>query len=465
MLSAVAPHYERLFGKSMQSDCDFSEKGPPILVNTGSLQPDHGPLSGGTELSISGGNYCEKRGVFVRFGEGGSVVRVRQIHKKKVVVDTPPMKARDSEFTVEFKHGEYEITLHRINKAVVECSNNRWEFSVTDPPQTFLFRESTPPYAIDESTSAGLLRVFSNVCSQDDRNNTKLMNRAKWRLLKKMSQLYEGQPGADEDIEPFFFEVAEYSDVTQDICLIFKNFLRVLGKTLLRMYGPETYTQYFAQVANTASVERKRPVDLAPRAEQTDIAIARRAIAMVERRSCQELDVFSGPVVCGVIYSRAGSVSSCVTGRAVDITKQHPFLTYTHYDVNTEQCILRHVQMSQSLPHLLQRLRQEGFDFAAHCSKLQTRKPAGRCWSIRGEQRILGCLWDYPGNVSCIGWQPAEAEMANPNATLMVYEESDSAMDFLVCYIQYVKAKSVQQLRTALESKGYVLHTKLYRAP
>ena len=96
LLRMLSSTYERMFGKSMESDCDWSEKGLPILANaslTAALVPNTGPINGGTELHINGTNFCEKRGVFVRFGDAQHVVRVKQILKKKVI-GTPCHEAK-----------------------------------------------------------------------------------------------------------------------------------------------------------------------------------------------------------------------------------------------------------------------------------------------------------------------------------------------------------------------------------
>ena len=54
--------------------------------------------------------------------------------------------------------------------------------------------------------------------------------------------------------------------------------------------------------------------------------------------------------------------------------------------------------------------------------------------------------------------------MYSEEFTMGMYEQEKTS-DFIVCYLCFAKSKSVQQLRSSLESKGYVLRTKLYRVP
>jgi hypothetical protein len=289
------------------------------------------------------------------------------------------------------------------------------------------------------------------------------MSREKWRLFKQVCGLTESLEG-NEDNEPYFLEVAEIFDGAHEMSLSFKGFLRALARVLLLMFKDD----WAAKIAEIAAVKfderRKAPVH-APRGEQNEAVLARRSIGMVERRSARELDIFLGPVLCGYVSSRPGDITSSSSGRSVTHVKAHPFLSYDHMELNTELGVMRHLQMSQSLEHLLSRLRQDGFDFAAHHPKPQTRRPAGRCWSLlTAEHNVIGAVWDYQGNYSCLQWQPADKELYSANFTVGMYEE-EKATNFISCYLSFAKAKNVEQLRTSLESKGYILETRLFRVP
>jgi hypothetical protein len=198
--------------------------------------------------------------------------------------------------------------------------------------------------------------------------------------------------------------------------------------------------------------------------EVGEAALARRSIAMVERRSNVALDVFMGPVLVGQVTSHPGHVKSACTGNDVVHRKRHPWITYEHLDLNTEKCVLHHLSESLSFSHFLRRLRAEGFDFGSLHPRPMTRRPAGRCWAVVCEGEEVGALWDYEGNFSCMEWQPAEREMFCKHATMMLYEE-ESSVHFIVCYLQFAKSKSVQHLREMLEGKGFIVRTKLYRVP
>lgn len=499
-LAQVSPVYERMFNRSMDSDCDYSEKGVPLLNNvspSSALQPDRGPLSGGIEIAVLGSNFCEKRGVFVRFGSTGDVVvRAKSITKKKILVDAPAMAPDDVEVDVDFQHGEYVMKICKTAKVIVECSNNRWQYSDTDPAQCFTFRGAPRYWTFGEELSAQLMKLFGAVCALTEINgvpvagggsSNKLMNRERWRELKRMTGMSEavtsrsprrGGPeaaqgadstsgAAEEDKDVFFLELAEYHDADHDLSLPFKAFLRAVTRTLYEMHGEEMWRTCVDEIAATQLGVQRRVVQPGPIMEQNELVLARRAIAMVERRSMLELDVFMGPVLCGVLRSRPGDVTSSYSGLPTVHVRGHSFLSYDQVEINTETCILRHLQMSYSIPHFILRLKKDGFDFASRHPRQKTRKPAGRCWALFLESapdKQIGAVWDYEGNYSCLEWQPAEKELFHPQITMTLYEEERSTQ-FVACYLLFQKSSNVQHLRAQLEWKGFTLKTKLYRVP
>lgn len=488
-LQQLAPTYEKMFHKTMESDCDYSEKGVPLLNNvsaTAALSPDSGPMKGGFEITVNGSNFCEKRGVFVRFGSSGNVVvRAKQIQKKRVIVDAPSMRAEDVEVDIDFQHGEYHVYFQEVCKVAVECSNNRWSYSDTDPAQYFTFRDTPRRYTLGVELSAQLMKIFSAMCAYGDAKHTgtKHLSRDKWREFKRIANLQEvsrkapsqdaettsdgNNPGDPNDV--FFLEVAEYhaDGGGHELSLSFKAFLRALSRTLFSMHG-EGWLNACHEVGQIQLTTQRHIAAASPVTEQNEFVLARRQIAMVERRSVLELDVFMGPVLCGTLRSRPGAVCSTYSGKPTVHIRSHPFLAYEHLEINTESCILRHLQMSLSIAHFLQRLRTDGFDVAAHHAKPTTRKPAGRCWGVyvsNGDsEKVLGALWDYEGNFSCLEWQPADKEMYHPRITMSIYEEEKS-VHFVACYLCVQKSNDIPHLRSMLESKGLILKTKLYRVP
>lgn len=470
MLTAMMPMYDKMFCRPMDQDCDFTEKGVPVLLNTApsaALVPARGLLDGGFELNVQGSNFCEKRGVFVRFGEGESaiIVRSKQIQKKKVVVDAPRVKHQDTVVEAEFQHGEYIVELQHIAKLRVECSNNRWQYSVTEPGQIMTFFKPLPKVVVDEPTSAKLMKLFSAVCAVNDRYNTKYLSREKWRKVKGMCNLKESLGGAEQDNDVFFLEVAEYHEGVADLSLDFKSYLRVIVRTLYQSMG-EAWVAGLMKVAEVTMGQGTRGNETIQRLEEDEITIARRAIDLVEHRTCKELDVFLGPVHCGVLRQCPGDITSVCMGKPVLHRKNHPFLSYEHHEINSESIILGHIRVAQSFVHLINRLLQEGFDLACHHKNSQTRKPAGRCWSIArsGDGSRVGALWDYPGNYSNLEWQPAHGDMVHDQITLCFYAPQTST-DYVVGFILFSKADSISHLRALLAARGYNCTTKLYKLP
>eukprot|EP00744_Colponema_vietnamica_P011974 GILI01016819.1.p1 GENE.GILI01016819.1~~GILI01016819.1.p1 ORF type:complete len:761 (+),score=132.45 GILI01016819.1:91-2283(+) len=467
LLKYMEPYYEKLFMKTMQSDCDYTEKGLPTISLNAPFYPSVGPMSG-FEMSINGGNFCEKRGVFVRFGVGSDalVVRSKSIAKKKIVVDVPQGTPQDVEVGVEFNHGEYDIAFNRVARLRVECSNNRWQYTKTEPPQLITMKQQLPPYSVDEETSAKLMKLFGAVCAFQDSFNTKLMIRSKWKALKEHCELTEAATEGGPDHDVYFMEVAEFHDGAHDLSLNFKGFLRVLSRTLLAMKGEEHWVEGLQFVADRRFETQKRVgVEQSTKADQSDVALARRALAMIERRPHIELDIFLGPIIVGSLKGHPGDIASATSGSTVVLAKNHPMFTYTHYECNTQSTVLAHITASQGIHHLIRRLLHDGFDVACHHPNINTRKPAGRCWTIKNAQGTrVGAMWDYAGNYSNLEWQPAQQEMLSANYTLCTYVEEKS-IEYVLAYLCTTKAKDMAQLRAQLTTRGFTFTTKLYRLP
>lgn len=466
LLEDIEGYYEKMFQKAITSECDYTERGLPVISSGHACTPDHGPMSG-FELSIAGNNFCEKRGVFARFSVGSEtalVVRSKEIQKRKIIVDAPAMTPSDVEVQVDFRHGEYDVFLNRITRARVECSNNRWDYSKTEPAQMVTFRMTLPPVAVDVDTTSRLMKLFGSVCAMGDSMNTKLLSKAKWKTLKEHCELSEAPKGTNSDNEAFFLEVAEFHDGIHDLSLNFKGFMRVLVRTLVEMVGDGWVDALQIVSEKRFEAQKRVGAEDGTKADQSDVALARRAIAAVERRSDVQVDIMLGPIRVGVLCSRPGDVSTITSGRSVVIMK-HPALSYVHHEVNSERVVLANITASLSVPHLLRRLLHHGFDVCAHNPNQNARKPAGRCWAVHNaDGERVGALWDSPGNYSCIEWQPAVQEMANTKFSMCCYKE-EKTMDFVICYIQFSKAKDAAEVRNALIQRGYTLTTTLYRIP
>ena len=467
LLRYMGPYYEKIFQRTMESDCDYSEKGLPTISLNAPFFPPTGPMTG-YEMTINGGNFCEKRGVFVRFGEGddAKVVRCKSIARRKIIVDVPEAAPRDVEVQVDFNHGAYDVCFNKVTKQRVECSNNRWQYSNTEPPQYILLKMKLPPYTVDEETSAKLIKLFGAVCAFQDSFNTKLMVRSKWRALKEHCELTEAAVPDGPDHDVFYMEVAEFHEGAHDLSLNFKGFLRVLSRTLLAMHGEERWMEGLLFVAGKRFETQKRlGVEKTAKTDQSDVALARRAIAMVERQPYITLDVFLGPIIVGVLKGVPGDISTATGGAPVVLQRAHPQLTYTHLECNTQSVVLAHLTASHGLHHFVRRLLHDGFDVSCHSPNIGTRRPAGRCWAIKNaEGARIGAVWDYSGNYSNIEWQPALQEMASRNFTMCTYVEEKS-LDFVLGYLCYTKAKDIAQLRANLAARGYSLMTKLFRLP
>eukprot|EP00760_Papus_ankaliazontas_P013535 PhM_4_TR15796/c0_g1_i1/m.43738 len=462
--------YEKVLSRKMLQDCDFVEPGIPVLLNTGpgaALYPQTGVLAGGFDLAISGANFCEKRNVFVRFGAESSdvVVRCSSVTRKKVSVVVPAFEYQDVLVEVSFDRKIYFVQISRVADIRVECSNNRFDFSDTEPEQRLKLRTPSPKFEIDEATLNRMLKYYAMLCSVEDKYNTKFMNRGTWKRFKKEFGVVEkpyhnvSSVGVAED--PFFLDVAEGHDARGDVCVDFRGFLRVLTRCAFEMVGTDDSATYnkIKELLTHEPLLRQKKVEEHKVAED-EMTRARQLIENTEQRVVREFDIYSGPVLCGTLTDRPGAIQP-MSGAP----RRHAFVTYVQHDGNSQDTILNQIAMSESFVHLLSRLRAAGYELGAPATSIKTRMPYGRCWSIsrRNDGEKIGVVWDYPGNMCSPTWLPVSMEAFNENFCVTLYLPPDS-VDFVVMYMMFSRAKDIAQLRTMLTSKQYVLRTVLFKA-
>jgi hypothetical protein len=185
MLRRMEGPYQRATGRDMAGDLDYAEKGLPLV--TGITPKTLQPFCGGAELTFGGGNFCEKRGVFVQFTQAdgrSTVMRAKEIGKKFITVVLPPAKPDEVEITVNAKEDGYTIDACRTAKVVAECSNNRAAY--TTARHTVHFRRDLVQYALTPVLAARLRKSFSAVCSigAADAYSSNMLSRENWHLIK-----------------------------------------------------------------------------------------------------------------------------------------------------------------------------------------------------------------------------------------------------------------------------------------
>lgn len=494
--------YEKIFGHPMDEDCDWAPRGVPTLnggTSTSAISPGELSCAGGPVV-VSGANFCEKRGCFVRLTiAGGSdpphaaspvapppgsqqgatafetidaaavipgtmVLRCKDVTKRRCVAVIPPLPPAEVHFDCQFRDGNYRVTSCRTSRCGLEASNDRVVYSLTVPQQILTLRKQLPPYDIDEDVAKRILKTFSTTCAVGQKYNSKYLVRNNWRRLKTMYELREC-PITEDERDIFFVAFAELHDGAPEFALDFRGFLRCVSRTFFEMYGEEHWMDHIPRLATMDGGEKARGKAEAPPEEKRELVRAKEALDNIEKKLYVELDVYLGPVLCGMLTNRSGPITSCALGSKVIVAGKHTALSYDHYDdVSTERSILGVLDLSMSFLQALQRLNRAGFEFAAHTADVRSRKPPGRCWRIFANDRAsnaIGAMWDYPGQFSCLEWQPADHELRHPTVTLAFYT-SDDDVCFLQGYLAFTKATDAASLRTALAQYGMVLNSQLF---
>jgi hypothetical protein len=502
MLAHMAPTYERAFGRTMDSDCDFTERGVPVLLSSSSvasLQPSRVPMSGNVDVTIAGNNFGEKRGVFVRFGPRGqgTLVRCVEVSKRRVVVRAPAAEPQAVAVDLVFTRGQYLINVARTAQLQVECSNNRVDFSATDPPQLLSYVEPLPGFALSEDLTTRLLRSFAVLCAVGQPYNSKFLTQGNWHRTKKLFAIHEGDhdvttdradlfeaetPRQDanthnaahgtEGQDMFFLLHSQLHEGAPGLSVDFKGYLATLTRCFFAAYGPDEWHEHFERIAD---VEVRHTKNAAPRMSLATVVggavdeskALTDAIEAIERRTTRELDVYLGPVLCGFMSERPGDLASNVSGARQVQLKGHNGLSYVHYDdVNSEKIVLAHLTAARTFSGAVDRLLQNGFDVGCHDPDRRTRKPVGRCWAVLDKGTPVGALWDYPGHLTCLEWQPAPQQLQHTSATLTVYLPHTTDA-FRRCFQIFTKSgvKGAGAIRDALVARGFTVSTKLYRVP
>eukprot|EP00759_Apiculatamorpha_spiralis_P032052 PhF_6_TR33666/c0_g1_i1/m.49281 len=461
--------YEKIFQRKMIQDCDFVEPGIPMLLNTSpgaALAPSTGALGTNFELVITGANFCEKRAVFTKFTVAGNdfIVKCSTVTRKRVTVPVPDIiQPQGIHVDVFFDHKIYSIQIVKFANVRIECSNNKFDYSDTDPEQRLQLTSPCPRFSIEDNICAKLLKSFAMLCSQDDKYNTKYMNRDKWKKFKKEFGIVE-KPFRHDSVDsfaddPFFLDVAEVHDAKGEVSVDFRGFLKVVTRCCYEMVECEP-TNVYGRMRDVCSHEitlKPKKVEEQVVAED-DITVARQLIELTEMRSVRCYDVYNGPVLCGTLMERSGLVTF-VDGS----TRRHPFLTYRHYDMNSQETIAFQISMSESYDHLVSRILSCGYDVGAACENIATRKPYGRCWALWKNQEKIGVVWDYSGNIAGKSWLPVSAEAYHEHYSVTMYIPH-THVDFVVVFMLFTKGKDIAHFRTALTSKQFSLTTQLYKA-
>jgi hypothetical protein len=507
--------YDRIFGHPMQDDCDYTVPGIPILNCANGSATAVSPqevrvldgASGEDAITIMGSGFGEKRGVFVKFypptGEPVTL-RASEVQKRRVVCAVPPIAPGEISMITEETKEETSIGVKFSARVYIECSNDRLNFSQTDPPQCFYCVRRTKPRVVDPTVAGKLKSTFSALCAiGTDVTNTKFMARSNWRRLKALYRVSErafvehedGRLERQQDREIFFYQYAARHEAMTELSLDFANYLNTLCRSLYEEFrGKPGWFEKLAELAEIQFVPETKAIASLETVDNItkELRYAQQLLIDSEWRNLQEVDVFLGPVLCGCVTGRAGSVSSATTGTRVIHELHHSMLSYHHYDdVHSERILLQMAHVAQSYQQFLQRVVLAGFDIAAHHSNPQTRKPFGRCWSLIDEKskRKVGVAWDYPGWFSSPAKLPSPHCLFSQHVTLTFYSGAEALLtivnngqilaikdippksnpaegiQMLYGVLAHKRCTSISHMRSMLQPHGIVFVSKLYSLP
>ncbi|KAL0485498.1 hypothetical protein AKO1_003090 [Acrasis kona] len=476
LFSHLSEPYARMFGTTMQEDkVDLSVIGIPVVKQ---CMPSVGPKEGGTEIFIHGSKFDRRLGgVFCRFGK--ITVKAHDVTANKISV-IPPSRDKTGikkpDIAVEFEQGENRMT-HIVNiyhKADIDVfvSNDIPQFSSTSA--SFTYKDEMPSFKLGPEIVNQMEPLFNHYCKLNDPYNNGLMNLDKWRMYKAdMSRIEElglsrddqnsSTPSdTDSDDENSSADIDFYKFAKTDRDIGFKlniqqflmaNVFFILTKTDSH---PVDFLIKYLRFRDTLKIGTKVIYSEETLSEEARLW---KEINTVLRRQCRSFDVYSGPVLIGKVEERTPGVIIDSDG-SVDRTI-YKNIQYTQFDSNTESTIKRHISLSESFEHFIRRIINAGFDVAGSNPDPSTSTPVGRCW-----QEKVGALWDYPGQLSSLNWQPRPGELEHDKITITIYDGMGNARksDYLSTYQMYGQVNSISMTRDLIEKNGYRLRTALYKA-
>lgn len=382
---------------------------------------------------------------------------------------------------------------------VVRISNDSKIFSqINSEPVVFSYIDTMEPFTIDPAIVKSLHKIFVAYCQFEEPRNTQFLTVSKWKMIKyemsKVKQL----------MLPKYPDILRSMDRTELLkrmrAFVSSDDISNLGTRNIEVYDEENENPdsleffVFAQQRMLRrlitfeefvklliyhilfTVEDLHPIDfllelasnfskVIPKASTTSnvlplevIEKIEKEISLVQTRERRMLDIYSGAVLVGTIQDIPGKVQKI--GETILTSHPHKFLSYKHYDLYTQNTVMKILEFSTSFDHFIHRILKEGFDIAAMHENASTRNLLSRCWTIHNSitNEKVATFWDYPGTIALPNWIPLPRQIDKP-FTIIVYKESD----FYPIYKIQSKATNVSELRDLLTRSEYRIRTSLYK--
>lgn len=81
------------------------------------------------------------------------------------------------------------------------------------------------------------------------------------------------------------------------------------------------------------------------------------------------------------------------------------------FDKQMEPLLLEQLSQSEMTEQFLKRLIAKNIDFSSAKEHTNQNYIIGRSWRIQKLGKVIGAIWDFPGQFGCLYWQPVQGEL------------------------------------------------------
>ncbi|WP_013323871.1 hypothetical protein [Gloeothece verrucosa] len=170
----------------------------------------------------------------------------------------------------------------------------------------------------------------------------------------------------------------------------------------------------------------------------------------IPKRDIRTFYIYKNGVLTLALEDRPGTLHSMASPPPTG-APTHPFIHGSAYDAKSEDEMGTLLRKSTSFDNYINLLIEAGYDVVSRENTFQLKLEGG--FRLEDEKGLVGALWNYPGQFTCIGWQPASGQLDFDYVTLTVYRQ-DRARELLN---QLQSNQTFEALKNHLESLGFKL--------
>eukprot|EP01012_Entosiphon_sulcatum_P007521 TRINITY_DN1383_c0_g1_i1.p1 TRINITY_DN1383_c0_g1~~TRINITY_DN1383_c0_g1_i1.p1 ORF type:complete len:791 (-),score=139.73 TRINITY_DN1383_c0_g1_i1:14-2386(-) len=457
-LDFLEPAYYQMFSRTMSIDLDNRICGIPLVYK---MSPTRGPVYGGFDVVFEGEDFCIKRGVFVRFDD--VIRRCHTVSRTKATVRAPPLGGPPRDVSVDAQKvgGTVWIQLSRSTSVEVFISNNGRDYRALDPPRNyFQYEIQFDKFFLLAELQDKLEAVHRSYCNHKDPYNTQWMTRQKWRMFRRdfdvsppqdTTTLHVMDPLTYSDTLFNEFAKMQGSHQQREPVLGLADLVAVLVKYFVTLAGndnpPIAALQELLDSGTVSLTSGKTRVDAV---KVDEFALVKAELEHITVRTTRQFDIYRGPILLGTLTEKPGYISS-----KIGTKRRHEFLSYVEHDLMGSPVVMQHFQLGESFDHILRRLVADDFQLAGSYDPA-TRRLVHRAWRLLYGSKQIGAVWEYPGQLTTLAWQPVAGEVEHKRLTVALYcYELDQHV--AQAYLLLGQVQELADLRASLELLGYDL--------